>query len=221
MVGISAQVSLYPLHQEALGPVINKALMIFHDHGLDVTPGPMSTLVSGDDESVFAALQEAFRSAASDGQTVMVATFSNACPMLADSSEGAFAAVDGNQSVVYHSIGYVRNAFNESSHWEQMRAGESCIILDPSLVAGIQGLEPGHQVMVVFYFDRMEDFDLLQHPRGDRARPQRGVFSLRSPRRPNPIGVTVVELLSINENVLTVRGLDAFDGTPVLDLKPA
>jgi tRNA-Thr(GGU) m(6)t(6)A37 methyltransferase TsaA len=196
--------------------------MIFHDHGLDVTPGPMSTLVSGDDESVFAALQEAFRSAARDGETVMVATFSNACPLPAHFPEEAFAAVGhGTERVTYHPIGYVQNAFDESSHWEQMRAGESRIILDSDLMDGLQGLEPGHQVMVVFYFDRSEDFELLQHPRGDRARPRRGVFSLRSPRRPNPIGVTVVELLSIDENVLTVRGLDAFDGTPVLDLKPA
>jgi tRNA-Thr(GGU) m(6)t(6)A37 methyltransferase TsaA len=74
--------------------------------------------------------------------------------------------------------------------------------------------------MVLFYFDRVGDFELLQRPRGDLAQPKRGVFTLRSPRRPNPIGVTVVELLSIDENVLTVCGLDAFDGTPVLDLKP-
>jgi tRNA (Thr-GGU) A37 N-methylase len=49
----------------------------------------------------------------------------------------------------------------------------------------------------------------------------RGVFALRSPRRPNPIGVTIVELLSIENNMLRVRGLDAINGTPVLDLKPA
>jgi len=222
MVGISAQVSLYPLRQEAVGPAIDKALRIFHDYGLDVTPGPMSTLVSGDDETIFAALQEAFRIAASDGEIVMVATFSNACPLPAHSPEEAFAAVgNGTDRVTYHPIGYVRNEFDVSSHWEQMRAGESRIILDPDLVTGLQGLELGQQVMVVFFFHRSHDFELLQHPRGDRTRPKRGVFSLRSPRRPNPIGVTVVELLSVDENILTVRGLDAFDGTPVLDLKPA
>jgi tRNA (Thr-GGU) A37 N-methylase len=51
--------------------------------------------------------------------------------------------------------------------------------------------------------------------------PRKGVFGLRSPRRPNPIGVTVVDLLSVEGNVLRVRGLDAINGTPVLDLKPA
>jgi tRNA-Thr(GGU) m(6)t(6)A37 methyltransferase TsaA len=73
----------------------------------------------------------------------------------------------------------------------------------------------------VFYFHHAQGFDLLQHPRRDTARPRRGVFALRSPRRPNPIGVTVVDLLSVEGNVLRVRGLDAIDGTPVLDLKPA
>jgi tRNA-Thr(GGU) m(6)t(6)A37 methyltransferase TsaA len=125
------------------------------------------------------------------------------------------------KAITFYPIGYIENGFLESSHREQMRASESRIILDPNLVTGIQGLEPGHQVMVIFHFDRAQDFELLQHPRGDRSRARRGVFSLRSPRRPNPIGVTVVEVLSIDENVLTVGGLDAFDGTPVLDLKPA
>jgi tRNA-Thr(GGU) m(6)t(6)A37 methyltransferase TsaA len=75
--------------------------------------------------------------------------------------------------------------------------------------------------MVVFYFHRSQGFDLLQHPQGDRSRPRRGVFALRSPRRPNPVGVTVVDLVAVAENVLRVRGLDAINGTPVLDLKPA
>jgi tRNA-Thr(GGU) m(6)t(6)A37 methyltransferase TsaA len=82
-------------------------------------------------------------------------------------------------------------------------------------------MEAGQQVMVLFYFDRSHDYDLLQHPRGDPQRLKRGVFTLRSPRRPNPIGATVVDVIAIDENVITVSGLDAFNGTPVLDLKPA
>ena len=82
-------------------------------------------------------------------------------------------------------------------------------------------MEPGQQVMVLFYFHRSDGYDLLQHPRGDRSRPTRGVFTLRSPRRPNPIGVTIVDIVAVEGNVLRVRGLDALNGTPVLDLKPA
>jgi len=94
MVTISAQVSVYPLRQAKLGPTIDGVLAIFRQHGLNVTPGPMSTLVSGDAEAVFVAIQEAFCTAASDGEFVMVATFSNACSLPTDFLEGALAAVD-------------------------------------------------------------------------------------------------------------------------------
>jgi uncharacterized protein YqgV (UPF0045/DUF77 family) len=81
MIGIAAQVSLYPLRQETLSPVIDEALHVFQVHGLHVEPGAMSSLVTGDDAALFAALQEAFVQAAGQGQVVMVATFSNACPL--------------------------------------------------------------------------------------------------------------------------------------------
>lgn len=118
-------------------------------------------------------------------------------------------------------IGRVENDFNEPTAAEEIRASDSRIALDPAMVAGLQGLEPGQDLMVVFYFHLSEGYDLLQYPRGDRSRPKRGVFSLCSPNRPSPIGVTVVELLEIQGPVLRVRGLDALNRTPVLDLKPA
>lgn len=80
MIGISAQVSLYPLGQEDLSPAIDEALRIFHKHGLQVYSGPMSTLIYGDDEAIFSALQTAFRRASEQGRVVMIVTFSNACP---------------------------------------------------------------------------------------------------------------------------------------------
>ena len=123
--------------------------------------------------------------------------------------------------IVYQAIGHVENDFNEPAPPPGTRAVESRIVIDPSLTEGLKGLKPGRRVMVVFYFHRSQGFDLLQHPQGDRSRPRRGVFALRSPRCPNPIGVTVVDLVAIEENVLRVRGLDAINGTPVLDLKPA
>jgi tRNA-Thr(GGU) m(6)t(6)A37 methyltransferase TsaA len=123
--------------------------------------------------------------------------------------------------IVYHAIGYVENEFDEPATPEKMRSAESTILLDPALTQGLQGLAAGQRLMVIFYFHRSQGFDLLQHPRGDKSHPQRGVFALHSPRRPNPVGVTVVDLLAIENNVLRVRGLDALNGTPVLDLKPA
>ena len=125
------------------------------------------------------------------------------------------------ETVVYRAIGHVESAFDEPAAPHAIRAVESRIVLDPSLVEGLNGLDPGRRIMVIFYFHRSQGFDLLQHPQGDKSRPRRGVFALRSPRRPNSIGVTVVDLVAIEGNVLQVRGLDAINGTPVLDLKPA
>lgn len=80
MAQISAQVSLYPLRQPSIGPIIREAVRTLREHGLKVEMGPMSTLVWGEEESVFTALQQAFHRAAEQGDVVMVVTFSNACP---------------------------------------------------------------------------------------------------------------------------------------------
>jgi uncharacterized protein YqgV (UPF0045/DUF77 family) len=76
---ITAQVSLYPLRQESLAPVIGETLQILRDSALEVEPDTMSTLLVGDETTVFEALQAAFHHAAKQSQVVMVATFSNAC----------------------------------------------------------------------------------------------------------------------------------------------
>ncbi len=91
MVGITAQVSLYPLRQEPLSPIIEEALGTVEEHGLHVEPGAMSSLISGDCAAVFAALQDTFRQAAAQGDLVMVATFSNACPPSAIAQYGPAA----------------------------------------------------------------------------------------------------------------------------------
>lgn len=74
--------------------------------------------------------------------------------------------------------------------------------------------------MVVFYFHLSSVSPLKVHPRGRSDLPLVGVFSTRAPVRPNPIGVSVVELLTVKGTVLTVKGLEAFDNTPILDVKP-
>lgn len=87
-------------------------------------------------------------------------------------------------------------------------------------VAGLYRLDRYERLYVIFVFDRAEGFRLVIHPRGDVTRPERGVFATRAPYRPNPIGLAVVDLISIDGSVLMVRDLDAIDGTPVLDIKP-
>lgn len=81
MMGISAQISLYPLGQDDLSPAINEALSIFRQQRLQVTPGAMSTLVYGENKSVFTALQTAFERVSGQGRVVMVVTVSNGCPL--------------------------------------------------------------------------------------------------------------------------------------------
>lgn len=81
MLGVSAQVSLYPLGQADLEPAIAEIWKALAAHGLDYTPGPMSTLVWGDDDAILAALRDGFRRAAELGPAVLVITLTNACPM--------------------------------------------------------------------------------------------------------------------------------------------
>jgi tRNA-Thr(GGU) m(6)t(6)A37 methyltransferase TsaA len=121
--------------------------------------------------------------------------------------------------ITFNPIGYVENDFNAPARPETMAAAESRVVLGPELVEGLRGLKAGQRVMVVFHFHLVRSYALLQHPRGDRSRPRRGVFALHTPYRPNPIGVTVVDLLWVEGNVLGVRGLDALNGTPILDIK--
>ncbi|HID89140.1 MAG TPA: tRNA (N6-threonylcarbamoyladenosine(37)-N6)-methyltransferase TrmO [Anaerolineae bacterium] len=103
---------------------------------------------------------------------------------------------------------------------DELRTHPARIVIDPDLAEGLDGLRPGDDVLVLFWFHRSEGYALRVHPRGDPARPMRGVFATRSPRRPNPIGATVARILRIEGNILEVIGLDAWDGSPVLDIKP-
>lgn len=88
----------------------------------------------------------------------------------------------------------------------------------------LDGVEGASHLLIVYWMHLLspEDRKILQvHPRADRSRPKRGVFLTRSPARPNPMGITQVKLLKREGNVLTVEGLDAMDGSPLLDIKNA
>jgi tRNA-Thr(GGU) m(6)t(6)A37 methyltransferase TsaA len=84
----------------------------------------------------------------------------------------------------------------------------------------LRDIRPGDQVIVLTWLDRARRDVLRTHPRDDLANPEVGVFSTRSPDRPNPIGLHLVEVLSRDDRRLQVRNLEALDGTPVIDLKP-
>jgi tRNA-Thr(GGU) m(6)t(6)A37 methyltransferase TsaA len=88
----------------------------------------------------------------------------------------------------------------------------------PEFALGLTGIEGFSHLIVLWAFDRSDGFDLLVTPPTD-DRPH-GVFTTRSPRRPNPLALTIVELLRRENSLLHVRGVDMLDGTPILDIKP-
>jgi tRNA-Thr(GGU) m(6)t(6)A37 methyltransferase TsaA len=99
----------------------------------------------------------------------------------------------------------------------------SRIVIEPRLRPGLRGLDDFSHVLVVTFLHEAA-FDPAQHlvrrPRGLATMPELGIFAQRAKDRPNPIGITVVRLVEVNPDGFTVRGLDAVDGTPVLDVKP-
>jgi tRNA-Thr(GGU) m(6)t(6)A37 methyltransferase TsaA len=119
-------------------------------------------------------------------------------------------------------IGRVVSDIEYRSHvkWETIT---SEVVIAPQWVEALDGIDSFSHILIVFYLHKVSGESrsrLKVHPQGRKELPLTGVFATRSPVRPNPIGVTVVKLLERRENVLKVLGLDAYDGTPVLDVKP-
>lgn len=119
-------------------------------------------------------------------------------------------------------IGYVRSQYRDAAEVPKglgaQHAAEGSLEIRAELEEGLTDIEGFSHLMILWVFDRAGESELLATPPSDN-RPH-GVFATRAPRRPNPIGVTVVELLRREGRVLRVRGLDMLDGTPILDIKP-
>ncbi|NYT01171.1 MAG: tRNA (N6-threonylcarbamoyladenosine(37)-N6)-methyltransferase TrmO [Methanosarcinales archaeon] len=122
--------------------------------------------------------------------------------------------------VEYVPIGLVKSSFSEPGEPKSMRNSRSVLALDPIYQGALEGLELFSHLLVVYHIHRSPGYRERVHPMGDKSLPERGVLATRSPARPNPIGITVVELLGIEGTSITVTGLDALDGTPILDIKP-
>lgn len=125
--------------------------------------------------------------------------------------------------MVVKSIGVVRNGLHEPpairDDWAKVI---SEIVIDPELTGALEGIEEFSHIIVLYWMHRLreKEIPLKQRPRTQKDRPLRGLFTLRSPNRPNPIGKTTVRLLERRDNVLKIEGLDALDGSPVIDIKP-
>jgi tRNA-Thr(GGU) m(6)t(6)A37 methyltransferase TsaA len=121
-------------------------------------------------------------------------------------------------------IGFVRSELTrleEAPMQGDEGAPEAWLEIVPSAAPGIMGVRVGDELIVLTWLHLAERDVLQVHPRGDPARPLAGVFATRSPDRPNPIGLHHVSVLEIARQKLRVAPLEAIDGTPIIDLKPA
>jgi tRNA-Thr(GGU) m(6)t(6)A37 methyltransferase TsaA len=115
-------------------------------------------------------------------------------------------------------IATVSNGIRETpDDWEKVT---SKLVFRKVYIDGLYKLSHFRHIWVIFGFHKNRETRMKIHPMHDPAKPLVGVFASRSPTRPNKVGLTLVELVSVRKNIVTVRGLDAFDGTPVFDIKP-
>lgn len=117
----------------------------------------------------------------------------------------------------FNAIGTVKNSFKEAAPLDEIRKDISEIILKDEYIDGLYKIEKYDYLQILYYFDRSDSYN-LKAPR--HSGEIRGVFASRSPNRPSGIGVTTVKFLERNDNILKVKGLDAINETPVLDIKP-
>lgn len=122
----------------------------------------------------------------------------------------------------FRPIGFARTPFTETSQISKgigaKHTREGVLEILPEMEAGLLDIEGFSHLFVIWVFDRSKDYELVGRPPTD-DRPH-GVFATRSPRRPNPIALTVVRLIAREGNRLTVRGVDMLDESPILDIKP-
>jgi len=102
--------------------------------------------------------------------------------------------------------------YDESNH-------VGTIEIYPEFIEGLDGMQKGDTIVVLFWLDRADRSILKVYPRGDKSKPKRGIFSTRSPVRPNPVAISELLVQDIDNNILTVKGLDILDSTPVIDIK--
>jgi tRNA-Thr(GGU) m(6)t(6)A37 methyltransferase TsaA len=129
--------------------------------------------------------------------------------------------MSSQEKIVLKPIGFVRTDAVGDEVKDKSRISQ--IVVNSELAEALEGIAEFSHLFVLFWLHEVtseERKTLKVHPRGREDLPLLGVFATRTKLRPNPIGLTLVELMKVEDNVLTVRGLDAFNETPVLDLKP-
>ncbi len=124
--------------------------------------------------------------------------------------------------IEFEPIGFVKTDVKKVPRQWTVSEAEGALIINEEYAAGLKDLKAGQRIVVLFYFHESPHFThafLVQTPPHRKER--LGVFSICSPIRPNPIGMSLVEVLGVEGRVIRIKGLDMRDGTPVLDIKPA
>jgi tRNA-Thr(GGU) m(6)t(6)A37 methyltransferase TsaA len=141
-----------------------------------------------------------------------------------DRPAGADRAAGGAEAYEVRVLGYVRSPLTDPADAPRQGdegAPDALLDLDPAYAPALVGLSAGDEVVVLTWLHLGDRTTLQTHPRGDASRPVAGVFATRSPDRPNPIGLHRCPVLAVDGSRLTVAGLEAVDGTPVVDVKIA
>ena len=125
------------------------------------------------------------------------------------------------QEYKFKPIGYViTKADTLPRHWS-ISDVEGEIVIEPEYKVGLRDIKGGDKIVVIFYFHKSPPFTsekLIQKP--PHLNETRGVFSTCSPHRPNPIGLSILKVIDVVDNIIKIRRLDMYDGTPILDIKP-
>ncbi len=120
-------------------------------------------------------------------------------------------------------LGVVRSPLDDprtAPRFETENAPRAELVMDPAYRTSARDLEPGQEILLFTWLHLADRSCQEVHPRGEMSRPLTGVFSTRSPSRPNPIGLHQIRIEAIDGDVITVSALEAVDGTPVIDIKP-
>ncbi|MFP3214272.1 MAG: tRNA (N6-threonylcarbamoyladenosine(37)-N6)-methyltransferase TrmO [Nitrososphaeria archaeon] len=133
-------------------------------------------------------------------------------------------------NICFDPIGYVKTEMNDEDIRKANGNVISKIIIKEEYIDGLQGLEGYSHILVISYLNKLRDFEigvlkvkprrLTKYGLKLEELPEVGVFAVDSPARPNPIGLSIAEIIKIDKNVITVKGLDLFNETPILDIKP-
>ena len=124
--------------------------------------------------------------------------------------------------IVYRPIGVIHTPFKEIGGMPIQPSGavgvRGTIELDPQYVAGLADLDGFSDIILLYHFHQVREASLTVTPFLDTA--SHGLFATRAPKRPNPIGISIVKLTGIDEHMLSIENIDVLDGTPLLDIKP-